>query len=219
MTGIADFARGELPRLFENYLTADERLRKVADAVREDFASSGLTAHNWEHIWRDTLNAIVIGEAEGADMGVVLPAILMHDIGFLWGATGKTHGAVGADRLAEFLDRHGIEFSDEESAHIAACIRTHKGSMHDESPETLEAKVVADADLLDKFGAFGVYSSIRTYTEFDYPIEKILDRRESFRTLSLETATGKAMAEPGRQFVLDFFEALDKAYEPYRAAE
>ena len=64
---------------------------------------------------------------------------------------------------------------------MADCLRTHKGSMHNEKPETLEAKVVADADLLEKFGPIGVYQYIRTFTEFNYSLEVILERESSMK--------------------------------------
>jgi len=108
-------------------------------------------------------------------MRVVLPAITMHDIGFLYGATGRTHGAIGAEKLAEYLQEGGVEYSAEIIQNIADCIRTHKGSMHNEKPGSLEAKVVADADLLEKFGPFGVYQNIRTFTEFNWPLEPVQD--------------------------------------------
>lgn len=209
------FPEGELTRKLQTYLTADPQYKAVYDYTRQRFdASTNLVAHNWEHAFRDTLNAIVIGEAEGADMRIVLPAITMHDIGFLYGATGKTHGAVGADKLPEFLSDGNIAYPDEEIVKIAGCIRTHKGSMHNEKPESLEAKVVADADLLEKFGPFGVYSGLRTYAEFNYPIEHIIDK-ESSQQLTLETPTGQRLAEPGRKFVADFYRELKEANEPY----
>lgn len=62
----------------------------------------------WAHAYRDALNAIVIGEAEGADMGIVLPAAVVHDIGFLYGAKSKTHAAIGAEKLAEFVRESGF---------------------------------------------------------------------------------------------------------------
>ena len=209
-------SRGKLAKRLEKYLLKDAKLRKVLTAVKKDFAKSGLTAHNWEHIWRDTLNAVEIGEQEKVDMHIVLPAIVMHDIGFLWRASGKTHGAIGANKLPLFLKKHKINYSKEALEHMADCIRTHKGSMHDEKPLTLEAKVVADADLLDKFGPFGIYQRIRTFTEFDYDIEKILGRNNGMKTLRLETKTGKKIAERGRKEVVSFLEKLDKAQEAYR---
>jgi HD superfamily phosphodiesterase len=144
-----------------------------------------LTAHNWEHISRDTLNAIVIGEAEGAD------------------------------KLPEYLEAAAISYSADEIAKQASCIRTHKGSMFDTHPVGLEAKVVADADLLEKFGAFGIYQAIRSWGEFDWPLARIIGFANRETPLTLETETGKHLAEPGRQLVVDFFRELRRAAEPY----
>ncbi len=153
----------ELRQKLAKYLEQDAAFRAIYDYTKQRFeAARHLTAHNFEHAYRDTLNAILIGEAEGADMTIVLPATVMHDIGFLYGATGKTHGAIGADKLAEFLADGGIKLDMSKIDLLAACIRTHKGSMHGEEPESLEAKVVSDADLLEKFGPVGIYQAIRT---------------------------------------------------------
>ncbi len=206
----------ELKTKLQDYLENDLKYKTVYAYTRQRFdAATNLVAHNWEHAYRDTINAIVIGEAEGADMHIVLPAATMHDIGFLYGATGKTHGAIGADKLAEYLQEGGIEYPPDEVAKIASCIRTHKGSMHDEKPETLEARVVADADMLEKFGPFGIYSGLRTYAEFGWTIETILEREKQVLRLTLETPTGRRLAEPGRRFVAEFYKELKEAAEPY----
>ena len=139
----------------------------------------------------------------------------MHDIGFLYGAEGKSHGAVGADKVSEFLLESGARYSDVQVIEISNCVRTHKGSIHGESPDSLEAKVVADADLLEKFGPFGVYQTIRTYTEFNWPIDRAIERGDRILTVELETETGEKLAEPGRQFVSDFYKALEEANKPY----
>lgn len=207
---------GELQARLDKYLQLDSLYRKVYYYTKQRFESAeNLTAHNWEHALRDTLNAVVIGEAEGADMSIVLPAITMHDIGFLYGANGRTHGHVGADNVNEYLRSGNIFYPTETVDKIADCIRTHKGSMHDEKPETIEAKVVADADLLEKFGPMGMYQLIRTFTEFNQPLEKVLSCENTIMNLTLETASGKKQAEPGRQFVLKFLQDLREANTAY----
>lgn len=204
----------------EAYKANDERYKVIYDYTKQRFESAKeLTAHNWAHCYRDTLNAIVIGEAEGADMSIVLPAATMHDIGFLYGASPNQHGEVGADHVAEYLTEAGAHYSEEQIAKIANCIRTHKGSIHDKHPEGLEAKVVADADLLEKFGPFGVYQTIRTYTEFNWQIDKAIERGDRILTVELETETGNKLAEPGRQFVANFYKSLAEANEPYETRE
>ena len=206
----------ELRRKWRDYLANDDRLRAVATYTKQRFdAEKRLTAHNWEHISRDTLNAIVIGEAEGADMSVVLPAIVMHDIGLLFGPA-KDHGPRGADRLPEFLGTGGISYSPDEIAKLASCIRTHQGSFTDSHPDGLEAKVVADADQLEKFGALGVYQNIRSWGEMDWPLPRVVEfGNGKFLELTLETETGRRLADPGRRLVAEFFHALEREAEPY----
>lgn len=211
---------GELAQKLKQYLENDSLYQEVFTYTKSRFTErADLTAHNWAHAYRDTLNAIVIGEAEGADMSIVLPAITMHDIGFLYGASGKTHGAVGADKLQEFLADGDIDYPEETVQKIADCIRTHKGSMHNKKPESLEAKVVADADLIEKFGPIGVYQTIRTFTEFNWSLEDLLGRSKTLENLRLETDTGKAIAEKGKQFVNDFITSLSEANQPYTENE
>lgn len=213
---LIDYDARELQEKLQGYLQSDKRYKAVYEYTSERFNEAAhLPAHNWAHAYRDTLNAIVIGEAEGANMSIVLPAITMHDIGFLYGADGRTHGAVGADKLVKFLEEGGISYPQEIKDKIASCIRTHKGSMHNEKPEGLEAKVVADADLVEKFGPIGVYQNIRTFTEFNWPLEKNLERATEIFNLTLETETGKRIVEPGRQFVADFYNQLAEATSPY----
>lgn len=213
---LLNFAPGELRRKYIDYLAGDERFAQVATAVQTEFEASPLLAHNWEHIYRDTLNAIVIGEAEGADMSIVLPAITMHDLGFLFGATGKTHAVVGADSVAIFLQKHAITYAPDNMTQIANCIRTHKGSMHDQHPATLEAKVVTDADLLEKMGPVGLYQEFRTWTEFNLKADDIIERKKHMNQLKFETKTGAAIASQGLEYVSNFVRELDTALNPYR---
>ncbi len=198
------------------YLDQDEVFRQVYDYTRQRFQkATHLTAHNWEHAYRDTINAVQIGEAEGADMAVVLPAIVMHDIGFLYGATGKTHASTGAEKLEEYLEDGNITLSAELANQIRACISTHKGSMHGEVPESLEAKVVSDADLLEKFGPVGVYQSIRAFTEFNYDAKRILHNLAVMDGWAFATKTGQELADTRSQFSIDFAAKLNASYQPY----
>jgi hypothetical protein len=60
-----------------------------------------------------------------------------------------------------------------------------------------------------------VYQNIRTFTEFNWPLEKNLERATGIFDLTLETETGQKIAEKGRQFVADFYIELAEAAEPY----
>jgi uncharacterized protein len=208
--------RTELVEKLNHYLKTDNFFNAVYGYTHRRFDTAPeLTAHNWEHAYRDIINALIIGEAEDADMSIVLPAAAMHDIGFLYGGVGKTHGAVGADKLAEYLAAGDIAVDPDKLAHLAACIRTHKGSMHDEMPETLEAKVVADADLLEKFGPIGVYQTIRTYGERCHSAEATFTRLAKMGNLVFSTPAGQKLAASRDGYVEKFAAELKQAYEPY----
>ena len=148
----------------EGYLRNDPRLNHLYTRAKEAFDKKDLIAHGWDHTYRVIINAIRIGEAEGADMAIVLPSVVLHDIGFLYNPDPKVHNVVGAENCSGWLEKWG----DEERTQIRSCILTHKGKYRGFAfePETLEAKVVCDADLLEKVGYIGILQGVRTFTEF-----------------------------------------------------
>jgi len=105
----------------------------------------GLVHHNWHHILRDLARAIIVGEAEKANMKIVLAGVLLHDIGRLYPDLGSDHHEVGAVKAPEYLRKAG--FKSEEIGEITHCIRAH-GPRGVEEPKTLEAKVVYDVEVL-----------------------------------------------------------------------
>ncbi len=103
--------------------------------------------------------------------------------------------------------------------HIADCIRTHKGVIHGAEPATLEAKVVADADHLDKYGPVGVYQASLALNEFGFTINEIVRRFKRSRDLPMFTATAEKLARGRKQFSHEFEVAFVAAYEPYLGNE
>lgn len=71
-----------------------------------------------------------MGVAEEADVSIVLTAITIHDTGFLYGADGRSHGAIGADKVTEYLWGSQITYLEGIINKMADCIRIHKVSMH-----------------------------------------------------------------------------------------
>ena len=186
----------------QKYL-AVARNRRLHDSVRDSFRAKGPIAHNWDHIFRDTVNAIAIGESEKADMEIVLPAIILHDVGFLYNPDPFCHHLTGADKCSDWLS----DWGETERQRISDCIRSHKGKFPEFGiePDSIEAKVVHDADMLEKFGHIGILQSLRTYVEFGAcGIEKlqvyrdlhaIIKMQSELKALNFYTATGKALAE------------------------
>jgi HD superfamily phosphodiesterase len=185
----------------QKYLSID-RIKKLHDAVKTAFESRGPFAHNWDHTYRDMINAIWIGEVEGADMNIVIPAILLHDIGFLYDPDPYSHHVIGCEKSHAWLS----DWSAAESEKIALCIKSHKGRFpgFEIEPKTLEAQVVHDADLLEKLGKIGILQGLRSFVEFgESGLEKykaykalhaIVQKQAALKNVTFYTNTGKELA-------------------------
>ncbi|MDE4907407.1 HD domain-containing protein [Methanogenium marinum] len=120
--------------------------------VETFFRQSGV--HDLDHVLRVTRLSREIGEDEGADMRVLIPAALFHDVARpIEDETGIPHQEEGA-RIAEKYLRE-VGYDAERIPAIVHAIRTHRFSTGPE-PETLEAKILSDADKLDAMGAVGI---------------------------------------------------------------
>lgn len=130
----------------------DENVEKIREYVKEVFLESG--SHGLDHVIRVTRLCEMIGEREDADMRVLIPAALLHDIArSLEETKGIPHEEEGARMAEEFLLR--IQYDTSLIPDIAGAIRTHRYRSK-RRPETLEAKILSDADKLDAMGATGI---------------------------------------------------------------
>lgn len=141
-----------------------DRLRAVA-ASR--CAGNG-PAHDFLHVTRVTENARRIGLAEGADLDVVVPAALLHELFNYPKGHPLSHlsGEVCAEQAAEVL--RDADCPADLIAPICECIRIHAFS-RGLVPETLEGKVLQDADRLDAIGAIGIARCFATCAEMGVP--------------------------------------------------
>jgi len=114
------------------------------------------SAHDFEHILRVTKMAEHLARVEGADVEIARAAALLHDIA----RHEEDHGEVAMDHAAEsarkaklFMLENGAD--ETFAARVAEAIRSHRfRGAH--TPQTLEAKILFDADKLDSIGAIGV---------------------------------------------------------------
>lgn len=129
-----------------------EKIERIIAYVQTVFEESG--SHGFDHTLRVTRLCERLGEDEGADMRVVLPAALLHDIGRpLEEKQGIAHEKAGALIAEEFL--RSIGYEEALIPKITHAIRTHR-YRSESRPETLEAMVLSDADKLDAMGAIGI---------------------------------------------------------------
>lgn len=113
-------------------------------------------SHDWFHTKRVYDLCMKIGRAEGADLDILGVAAYLHDIGrpYQDKSRGKIcHAEKGAELAAEILSNTDIP--EESRLNIIHSIRTHRFRGNNR-PESLEARVLFDADKLDSIGAVGI---------------------------------------------------------------
>lgn len=119
------------------------------------------SAHDFEHIMRVYKNAQKIGRKENANMKLVLAAVLLHDIVSFpksdkRSKTSSIKSSIAAQRI---LKNHG--YDKNEIKIISDAIRDHSFS-YGMIPNTIEGKILQDADRLDAIGAIGIARAFST---------------------------------------------------------
>lgn len=115
-------------------------------------------AHGWEHVSRVYTLSQHIAEKEGADPLIVGMAALMHDLGHtvthIPSAKTPGHHTDSSVMLAVEI-MHKYEIPDQVQQAVVHAILAHSFSRGLE-PQTIEARVIRDADRLDALGALGI---------------------------------------------------------------
>lgn len=112
-------------------------------------------AHDAGHVSRVVRSALELAEACGADLAVVLPAAWLHDVVRVPKSSPQRAQAsrLAADRAIELLIEQGYPAIHHPAIHHAIVAHSFSAGI---PPDTLEAKVVQDADRLDAIGAIGL---------------------------------------------------------------
>ena len=126
---------------------------KTKEFVKSKLGGEG-TGHDFWHILRVYKISVYIGEKENVDMFVVELAALLHDIADWKFNDGNSD--IGPEISREWLTSIGVD--DDIINKITNIIRTisFKGGTTNANQETIEGKVVQDADRLDAMGAIGI---------------------------------------------------------------
>lgn len=191
-------------------------------------ASMKDNAHDSEHVYRVLYNALEIAKAEETvDYDILITACLLHDIGRKDQIADPRlcHAEVGSEKAYQFLLELGTEASF--AAQVRHAILTHR-FRNNRQPETLEAKILFDADKLDVTGAIGVARTLMYMATVEEPLyAKLPDGRISdgtdegafsfFREYKFKleklydrfyTARGAELAQSRRKIAADFYENL-----------
>lgn len=131
-------------------------------------------AHDFEHIMRVYKNAQKICKKEKVNEKLVLSAALLHDIISYPKSDkrSKMSSIESAKKSQSILKKY--DFSDEEIQIISDAIRDHSFSQK-KIPDTMEGKILQDADRLDALGAIGIARVFATSGSLKRPFYNIDD--------------------------------------------
>lgn len=120
-----------------------------------DQQTSADAAHDNDHLRRVVKTVRLLAAAEGAALEIVVPAAWLHDCVRISKSSPLRSRAslLAAERAVLLLDGWGYEENYREA--IRHAIEAHSFSAG-VTPQTVEAKVLQDADRLDALGAVGL---------------------------------------------------------------
>ncbi|WP_040208508.1 HD domain-containing protein [Neobacillus jeddahensis] len=200
--------------------------------VRNELGADA-TGHDWFHVDRVRRNALHICKQEmTGDPFIIEMAALLHDI-----SDEKLNESVekGQEKLTAFFE--SINLSENAKIHITQIIETisYKGGKNTKL-QSVEAKIVQDADRLDAIGAIGIARafayggkkgqpiydpaiqvreemSIEEYrkgksTTIHHFYEKLLKLKEL-----LNTETARGLAESRQQMMVEFLEQFYQEWD------
>ena len=127
----------------------------MLDCLKNDMA------HDPQHMYRVLKLAMDIADhAENVNRDILVVSCLLHDIGRKAQQEDPSlcHAEVGGKMAYQFLVQQGIDVETADA--VRAAIQAHRfRSKH--KPESIEAKILFDADTIDATGAMGIARSLQ----------------------------------------------------------
>ena len=182
----------------------DPGLISKAKAYVEELFHSDFGGHGADHTFRVYENAMLLAEKEPeCDIEVVALAALLHDAD-----DHKLFDTENNANARRFLENNGIDL--EKTEEICSAINMVSFSKNrGRRPDTIEGKIVQDADRLDALGAIGIARTFAFGGERRRPLDDSIQHFYDKLLLlkdEMNTESGKEMAEKRHAFLVGFLE-------------
>ena len=163
------------------------------------------SAHDCEHVYRVLYNALEIAaQEEGVNYDVLLAACLLHDIGRAEQIADPSlcHAEIGSRKAYAYLLQLGM--GEAFARQVSRCILTHRFRKN-LPPETLEGKILFDADKLDVTGAIGIARTLVYRGTLTEPLYRVLP----------DGTISDGTHEIGHSFFREYKFKLEKLYDRF----
>jgi len=161
-------------------------------------------SHGLEHTQRVFKMCKILGEQLDVDMDVLLSAAILHDVS----REQSNHAFIGSMKAKEILKKY--DFDEDQIERIAQVINTHSFSSGN-SPNSLEGKILSDADKLDALGSVGIYRAATYSQEYGRSIDDFIkhfyDKLLNLDKL-LYTEQAKKIGKKRKDIMMQFLEQI-----------
>jgi uncharacterized protein len=203
----------------------------TVSSFAHDYFLKSRGAHNWEHTLRVLKLCERLSSSQDVDQVVLKIAAYLHDVGRSW--QDKSNGEIchalkGVEIAGPLLDT--LDISPSQKQNILHCIKAHR-FRDNQTPQTIEAKILFDADKLDSIGAIGIaraylfageigarlhnsendLSNTREYSKEDTGYREYMVKLRKVKDQML-TEEGRALARIRHDFMENFFQQFFLEY-------
>jgi uncharacterized protein len=160
---------------------------------------------------------LAIGQSLTYDDDVVFAAVWMHDLGVFIGHRPEEPAALAAwDNVAYAIEQtpdllRSFGFPEGKIPAVVEAIRTHQPHME---PQSMEATILRDADILEQLGAMGILRTVSKvgrdtrYSNFSAIVPGLRKALEALPSL-LRLPSARALAAPRIILLEQFLNAVD----------
>ena len=167
-------------------------------------------AHDPMHIYRVLYQALQIAKGyPEVNQDILIASCLLHDIGRMkqFQNPRLCHAEEGGKMAYEIM--RSLGWNEKDCKHIQECITTHRFRT-DRQPESIEAKILFDADKLDVTGALGISRTLLYKGQAGEPLYAVDAEKRIY--------DGKDRNEP-ESFLKEYHFKLSRLYETFYTPE
>lgn len=193
-----------------------ERIKQVSQFVHDYLMETGKDhedepwgpKYRWEHTLRVAHWIWILAKEEKADTERNVIAALFHDVSHFVSKDYRKHGEKSAEIAMDFMMKAG--FPEDFAEDVSYAVKSHVG---ERDPKTVQAKILQDADTLDRFGHFRILLFGKT-TDLSN-LEKVKTEIQSFLEYLEKSERGEfgsMWTKTGKEKVGEFINAYKTVY-------
>jgi len=190
-----------------------QHLRETAGKLPYNHHPWALPEHRMEHTLLVLKHSLMLAVNRKVNLDVVALSAILHDIAF-YSPERREHSDEGAKIAQKYLTAHGYPSDVVEK--VVHAIKVHAGPLAF-SPRSMEAKILQDADTIDKVGALAITTFLLHYGNKKMmskqaleELKKDIPKRLRWYYRTMNTPEGKRIVGEGCKYMRKFIKKLQK---------